>query len=768
MPWNDQRSKAGSDASEIAAPDGSCPPWVVLHTAVIAALLIPSFVLTPQAPSLLAITAILGGLAATGVAASRIRSSSTRDAATLVLAAATATAWAALPALLYAPAEGGARLVLLAAMFAVPTAVLSAKPIRRLTPIFVLPAVAGGVGAVLAAGEPSGPVLAFLQIVVGALVLASPRSAIARRAEPVSQQPSRSVQDDLVDLLLEGATSDADDWLWACDERLRLSGDLDRFSAIAGLSVLVGVSLVTLFAEGTLGASAIGDAFSARAPFRDIVVEASGPGAATKWWRLSGRPCFDESGGFAGYRGRGSDLTALREAQARIAYLATHDGLTGLANRETFQAHAELACAAALAGAAPQALLLLDLDGFKQVNDDLGHATGDALLAAVAAAIERVAPDGAAVARLGGDEFAILYAPAHPSGPETLALAIVKTLSAPFTLGVHQARIGVSIGIAWAPEHATLPRDLARKADLALYRAKEAGRGRHVVFVEAFERERAERARLEADIALALERGEFTLHYQPLLDIAEARIGGFEALIRWSSPTRGAVSPAAFIPAAEGTGLIVAIGRFVLARACRDAATWPLPATVAVNISPQHLRSPAFRADVVDALHASGLPPSRLEIEITEGVFLDKGHASLDALTWLRERGIKVALDDFGTGFSSLNYLVDFPVDKIKIDRSFVTGLITSHKSRAVVDAILTLARQLGIRVVAEGVETTEQALALKLRRCDDLQGFLISRPQPADAVARLLVDLPGALRTRVPALLESSLAAALAMKRSA
>ena len=744
------------------------PRWALLHTSVTAALLIPFYASAPQAAALLPVAAILAGLALVGVAASRIRAASPRRMGNLILAGAAGAAWAALPALLYGPSQGGARLVLLAAMVGVPTAGLLTVSIGWLGPAFVLPAVAGGVWAVLAAGEPSGVALALLQVAVGGLVLTAPQRTAAQPARPAPQVASRRAQDDLVDLLLEGATSGAGDWFWACDEQLRLSGDLERFGAIAGRSGLAGTRLASLLFEGTPGALAIGDALAAHVPFRDIVVEAAGLRAAPAWWRLSGKPAFDEHGRFAGYHGLGSDVTALREAQARIAHLATHDGLTGLANRETFQAHAARACTAAAAGAAPRALLILDLDGFKQVNDDLGHAQGDALLAAVAATLVRVAPKDAVVARLGGDEFAILYAPTSTSGPETLALAVIKAVSAPFTLDDQQARIGASIGIALTPEHAVLPRDLARKADLALYRAKAAGRGRHVVFVESYEREREEKARLEADIGLALERDEFTLHYQPLLDIAEARVGSLEALIRWTSPTRGAVPPVEFIPAAEGTGLIVAIGRFVLARACRDAATWPLPVPVAVNISPQHLRNPAFKADVVEALKASGLPPSRLEIELTEGVFLDASGASLDALTWLRERGIKVAIDDFGTGFSSLGYLVDFPVDKIKIDRSFVAGLLASQQSRAVVDAILTLARALGMRVVAEGVETAEQALALKLRRCDDLQGFLISRPQPADAIGRLLVDLPGALRSRVPALLESSLAAALVMKRSA
>ena len=635
-----------------------------------------------------------------------------------------------------------------------------------LAPVLVVPAIV--LWALLTAGGAEGVAPALLLVLLllagGALVLATPR---VRPAAISPAPPRRDAPHDLVDLLLRDSAT-ANNWLWTLDEHLVLRGNVDTHGGSAGAASLAGTPLASLLVEGTPGALALSAAIAARLPFRDIVVEVRIGGPATAWWRLGGTPLFAENNGFAGYQGIGADVTALREAQARIAHLATHDALTGLANRETFGAHAARACADAEAGGAARALLLLDLDGFKQVNDSLGHGVGDELLAAVASVLTRAAPEGGLVARLGGDEFAILYAPGAPSGPETLAQAIAAALAAPFALGEHQARIGVSIGIALSPEHAVAPRDLARKGDLALYRAKEGGGGRVVVFEEAFQRERDEKLRLERDIGLALERDEFTLHYQPLLDIAAGRIGVCEALIRWRSPTRGLVPPAAFIPAAEGAGLIVAIGRFVLDRACRDAATWRLPTTVAVNISPQHLRDPAFKAHVVGALKASGLPPSRLEIEITEGVFLDRANASLEALTWLRERGIKVALDDFGTGFSSLNYLVNFPVDTIKIDRTFVTGLVSSAKSRAVVDAILMLARNLGLRVVAEGVETTEQALALKLRRCDDLQGYLICRPQPAGEIDRLLADLPTRLRATVPALLESSLAAALAMKRSA
>ena len=277
----------------------------------------------------------------------------------------------------------------------------------------------------------------------------------------------------------------------------------------------------------------------------------------------------------------------------------------------------------------------------------------------------------------------------------------------------------------------------------------------------------AARRELDLDIRLALARAEFALHYQPLFDLEEGRIVSFEALIRWTSPTRGNVSPGDFIPAAEASGLVVAIGRFVLMRACKDAASWREPARVAVNISPQHLRAPEFMADVAVALKASGLPPWRLEIEITEGVFLDGGPEALNNLHALRAKGIAIALDDFGTGYSSLTYLVNFPVDKIKIDRSFITHLVERPQSDAIVDAVLTLARKLKIRVTAEGVETVEQALALKLKRCDDIQGWLFSKARPAEEVDALFEAAPQALRAKAPSLFESRLAVAMTMRKT-
>ena len=426
--------------------------------------------------------------------------------------------------------------------------------------------------------------------------------------------------------------------------------------------------------------------------------------------------------------------------------MANFDALTGLANRAVFMDLAGAECAAARHDRVERALLFLDLDGFKSVNDGLGHAVGDRLLKDVASRLEGAVPDGALLARLGGDEFAILCRVDRRPEAETLAERLIARLSVPYQIEGSQADIGLSIGIAFAPDDCDQPDGLLVKADLALYRAKADGRGRFRVFVEDYERSLTERRAFESDLRLALPRGELELFFQPLVDLVQGRVVCFEALLRWHSQSRGTVSPAIFIPVAETIGLIVAIGRWVLRQACSEAARWGADVSIAVNISPQHFRMQDFVHDVSVALEVSGLDPRRLEIEITEGVFLDGCDAALANLHALRKRGIRIALDDFGTGYSSLNYLINFPVDKIKIDRSFVRDF-DRHENRAIIDAILTLARELSIEVTAEGVETVEQIFALRARRCDNIQGYLLGVPRPATAVAEMLQEIPSAYR---------------------
>ena len=452
---------------------------------------------------------------------------------------------------------------------------------------------------------------------------------------------------------------------------------------------------------------------------------------------------YDKAGRFTGFRGVGSDITASRKSEARIAFLASYDPLTGLANRALFQDRATAECARAAVSGASCALLYLDLDGFKIVNDTFGHGVGDQLLRSVAARLQPVGGEDVWIFRLGGDEFAVLQRCTGAGEAIALAQRLIALVSTAYLIDAVKAEIGVSVGIALTPENAEDPESLLRKADLALYRAKAKGKGSFYVFENELEVTQRARRELEADIKLAIERNELTLHYQPLTSLRDGRVVCFEALLRWSNPRRGSVSPMEFIPVAEATGMIVAIGRYVLRQACREAARWPRHIRVAVNISPIQFRTTGFVQDIAEALAATGLDPDRLEIEITESVFLDKTAITMTNLNELRGMGIRIALDDFGTGYSSLSYLAKFPVDKIKIDRSFVRDINASDQSLAVIEAILAIAQKLSISVTAEGVETAEQARILKARNCSDIQGYLLSPARPADEIFAIIDHIP-------------------------
>jgi len=378
-------------------------------------------------------------------------------------------------------------------------------------------------------------------------------------------------------------------------------------------------------------------------------------------------------------------------------------------------------------------ILMLDLDRFKNVNDSLGHAAGDGLLRQVAFRLKSALRDTDVLARLGGDEFAIIQAgcPDQRAGSIDLAARISKLIAEPFQLPGHQVEIGTSIGIAMAPEHGDDQEQLLKKADLALYRSKSAGRNCFSLYDEAMSAELEARNTLECDLRDAIARCQFEVHYQPFYDIQSGHRRGVEALVRWRHPTRGLIAPDKFIPLAEETGLIVPLGEWVLRQACDDAMSWPAEVKVAVNLSPVQFKQAELFEVIQSALKNSGLPPERLEIEITESVLLEPGaenHAFIDKL---KSVGISLALDDFGTGYSSLSYLTTFPFDKIKIDKSFIANLTKRHNSTAIISSIVTLARGLDIVVTAEGVETREQYDRLKSLGVNFAQGYLLGRPVP-------------------------------------
>ena len=430
------------------------------------------------------------------------------------------------------------------------------------------------------------------------------------------------------------------------------------------------------------------------------------------------------------------DITALHQARQREAYLARHDGLTGLGNRA--QLAEQLGTQLARAARGDEfALLLLDLDRFKHINDSLGHACGDALLRQVAQRLRATLREGDTVVRLGGDEFAVLQTGAGlPGTATTLAQRLIEALSLPFELDGHQAHIGCSVGIALAPFDGGTPEALLKSADLALYRAKGAGRGVLRFFEPEMDARLQRRRLLETDLRRAVARGEFALAYQAQVALPGFEVIGVEALVRWDHPTQGWVSPADFIPLAEETGLILPLGLWVLQQACRDAAAWPAQVRVAVNLSPVQFRSRTLVADVMGALAAAGLAPHRLALEITEAVLMHDVDQALQVMQALRELGVRTALDDFGTGYSSLSYLRRFPFDKIKIDRSFVIDLAQGDSAACIIQAISALAGGLGMSTIAEGVETLEQLHAVQAAGCGEVQGYLFSKPRPAAEIA--------------------------------
>jgi diguanylate cyclase (GGDEF)-like protein len=435
----------------------------------------------------------------------------------------------------------------------------------------------------------------------------------------------------------------------------------------------------------------------------------------------------------------------IAEREQRITQLAFNDMLTGLPNRTMFQQQLEHHFRAAGSGSL-FALHCLDLDQFKVINDTLGHPAGDTLLVEAGRRVQDAAR-GHFVARLGGDEFVVLQTVGDDRDAiDRLARDILAAITQPIIIDGNEFAPSTSIGIAIAPQDGDNGGSLLRSADLALYRAKEAGRGTYAFFEESLNERAQQRRQVEADLRLALERDEFELVYQPLFDLEHNRICSFEALLRWRHPKRGLVSPAEFVPVAEDTGLIVPLGAWVIREACLQASSWPDHVRVAVNVSAVQFHRGALNESILRALADSGLAPNRLEIEITESIFLEGGEA-LRLLHGLRSLGVRIALDDFGTGYSSLSYLQSFPFDKLKIDRSFIQNLLTRDGAIAIVHAITELANTLGMETTAEGVEETAQLMELRAHGCSSVQGYLFAEPMVAGDVDKLFSEGSDALQ---------------------
>ncbi len=518
---------------------------------------------------------------------------------------------------------------------------------------------------------------------------------------------------------------------WCSDAQGRLTYLSSAARAVLGDGAdPVGATLLDVFHQDEAdGERSLRFMLARRTRFERLTVR-TGSGRTARWWSLSGEASH-ERGVFAGFYGHCVDVTEERKSAQESSHLALHDPLTGLGNRRHMTQSLTRTLAAFAMAKRPCATLLIDLDRFKQVNDTLGHAAGDALLVQVAERLVKIVGDAERVGRLGGDEFQIILPDVDDRGRlGELAETLIAQISQPYVIDGTRCLIGASIGVAIAPFDGAAADELVRSADLALYAAKGSGRGRFRFFSSDFLKAAEDRKALEEDLHDALAKGELELNYQPFVAAQTNRVMGVEALMRWNHPERGAISPARFIPIAEESNLIRGLGEWALRKACADAATWPAALRVAVNVSPAQFGDEGFPALVASALAQSGLEPGRLELEITEGVFLEEGGLTDAQFKALKGLGVRLALDDFGTGYSSLAYLKNAPFDKIKIDQSFVRGATRPEsRNRAIIAAIVALAQALGMETTAEGVESFDQFDAMKALAVSHVQGYIYSEP---------------------------------------
>ena len=568
--------------------------------------------------------------------------------------------------------------------------------------------------------------------IVLATVVTSSRQLGGRLiAEAESQRQKR-----VVDMLLDDFQDNARDWLWEIDEDGALCHVSPRLAEVFGMAALEleGRRLLDLLdasatgtGPATEGRAQLARALTAGTAFRDLHVS-SVIGGQHRWWALSGKRLFNESRAATGWRGVGTDVTRSRQQKADLVRLANVDALTGLANRHQFRESLDSAAGRAFT------LFYLDLDAFKAVNDLHGHQMGDRVLTEVALRFRGLVRTGDLLARIGGDEFALIsWQTIDSDGAAVMATRLIDALRTPIALDDVTVRVGTGIGIVHAGPNEMSSLDMTRLADMALYEAKARGRNTYVFFHASMEEEARRRVQLIADLHGAVERGEFELFFQPLVSARTQVLTGAESLIRWNHPERGRIAPAEFVPLAEESGHIVAIGQWVLHEACRTAAEWPEHLRVAVNLSALQFSSPHLLDDVRAALAAGGLAAGRLEVEITESLVMRHMHAARTTLHEVRALGVRVTLDDFGTGYSSLSHLRALPIDTLKVDRAFIGDLVVGGESHAIVSAIVGLAKALRLTVTAEGVESDAQLAALTALGIDDAQGFLLARPMPAD-----------------------------------
>jgi diguanylate cyclase (GGDEF)-like protein/PAS domain S-box-containing protein len=557
-------------------------------------------------------------------------------------------------------------------------------------------------------------------------------------------------RDETVSLLLREFEEAGSDWLWEIDAQRRVVRANPRFAVSLGADpkTINGSAFLQILAGPTWdsgefapGLRTLADKLKQRESFRDLLLPVYVNGEE-RWWEMSASPRFDERGAFSGFRGVGSDVTEQRKTQDQISKMARFDTLTGLPNRLLINEALMRAMAEAEKWGSRCAFMMIDLDRFKAVNDTLGHPVGDRLLGRVSERLKHLMTDNEMIGRLGGDEFAVVVRDASDTARiEQLAQTIIETLSRPYEVDQHTLYIGCSVGVAIGPRDGRTAEMLIRSADLALYRSKDAGGGMFHAYEPQLHMAAEERRVLEIALRNAVENGELHLLYQPVVKAASGALTGFEALLRWTHPEFGNVSPAKFVPLAEEARLIAPIGEWVLRTACDEAARWNMPVRVAVNVSPEQLHNPSFVSVVAQALAQSGLPPERLELEVTESVFMREGTAAVQVLEKIMDLGVRLSLDDFGTGYSSLGYLAHTRFSSIKIDRSFVQGASKGTKEAiAIIRAVVALADSLGMATTAEGVETEEEHVMVQQLGCTKVQGYYFGRPLPVQEARALAI----------------------------
>jgi len=599
---------------------------------------------------------------------------------------------------------------------------------------------------------------------VGALVLAGIVMFVAAQLqiniekEDMTRAQSRERARNRYEDILRDYEDTGQGWFWEVDRRGLLSYVSSTVAEALKrpLDDLIGRPFLDLFDmtdQSEEGQRTLSFHISARSSFQEMEL----PAAASeeeRWWSVSGRPVYDDFRNFIGFRGFGTDLTEKRRTQQTASRLAHYDSLTGLSNRLQMEQTLNRILGAPQELQRECSVFMLDLDRFKHVNDTLGHPVGDALLKQVAQRLETSVGEMGRVGRLGGDEFKMIF-PGMAARKKLghLAHEIIHSLSQPYSIEGHRVTIGASIGIAISPDNGVTNDVLIRNSDLALYAAKNGGRGRYHFYSDNLHSAAEERAELERDLRDAVAQRGLELYYQPVVHTATERITGFEALLRWNHPTKGWISPEKFVPIAEDTGLISAIGEWAIRKACRDLALWPAELRCAVNVSPLQFSNPQLPAVVTHALAQSGILPSRLELEITESIFLNDSKSTDAMFAALKAVGVRLALNDFGTGYSSLGYLTKAPFDKIKIDQSFVRGATqVGNPNGAIIASISSLAQALGMDTTAEGVETMDELDLVRSHGCSHVQGRIYEQAlNSAEVNSRLERGLAAAVNASRP-----------------